>query len=252
MAISRNDFHTKGCDDRARANCLQKVIGALLMCADDNEDCSCVWMIRKLRVQGIEERGLVKVIRWWLFCRRWCWQHERKVCPGWCAHTRSCKQHKWIQYARTLRAAHHKTSHRVHCACTYLCVCVSFVFATFEGSVHVCEYVRATGVPTTPQCEHWKQLIELDWSSVPIFVFALLLAFCACNVVCTLCGTLQIMGRPEKTAIRGLCRGQTVSSSSPPESFLPKTFQPFPAINCLRPRFKAPAIIAPRLIQCSS
>ena len=23
-------------------NCLQKVIGALLMCADDNEDCSCV------------------------------------------------------------------------------------------------------------------------------------------------------------------------------------------------------------------
>ena len=70
--------------------------------------------------------------------------------------------------------------------------------------------------------------------------------------VCTLCGTLQIMGRPEKTAITGLCRGQTVSSSSPPESFLPKTFQAFPAINCLRPRFKAPAIIAPRLIQCSS
>ena len=112
--------------------------------------------------------------------------------------------------------------------------------------------VRATGVPTTPQCEHWKQLIYLDWSREQIFVFALLLAFCACTVVCTLCGTLQIMGRPEKTAITGLCRGQTVSSSSPPESFLPKTFQPFPAINCLRPRFKAPAIIAPRLIQCSS
>ena len=104
----------------------------------------------------------------------------------------------------------------------------------------------------TPQCEHWKQLIYLDWSREQIFVFALLLAFCACTVVCTLCGTLQIMGRPEKTAITGLCRGQTVSSSSPPESFLPKTFQPFPAINCLRPRFKAPAIIAPRLIQCSS
>ena len=49
-------------------------------------------------------------------------------------------------------------------------------------NVHVCERVRATGVPTTPQCEHWKQLIELDWSSVPIFVFALLLAFCACTV----------------------------------------------------------------------
>ena len=133
-----------------------------------------------------------------------------------------------------------------------LCVYISFVFAIFQGSVHVCERVRATGVPTTPQCEHWKQLIELDWSSVPTFVFALLLAFCACTVVCTLCGTLQIMGRPEKTAITGLCRGQTVSSSSPPESFLPKTFQAFPAINCLRPRFKAPAIIAPRLIQCSS
>ena len=38
-----------------------------------------------------------------------------------------------------------------------LCVYVSFVFTTFEGFVHECEHVRATGVPTTPQCEHWKQ-----------------------------------------------------------------------------------------------
>ena len=128
--------------------------------------------------------------------------------------------------------------------------CFSGKFTQLAQILHDRRSRRSREISTL--CEHWKQLIELDWSSVPIFVFALLLAFCACTVVCTLCGTLQIMGRPEKTAIRGLCRGQTVSSSSPPESFLPKTFQAFPAINCLRPSFKATAIIAPRLIQCSS
>ena len=49
--------------------CLQKVIGALLMCADDNEDCA---RVDDKEVECAVNTGedLVKVIRWWLFCRK--------------------------------------------------------------------------------------------------------------------------------------------------------------------------------------
>ena len=119
----------------------------------------------------------------------------------------------------------------------FLCVCNIW---------RVCAWVY---IYMCKQPEHQKRH-NLNIGNIACLRYCLL--FVLVLFVCTLCGTLQIMGRPEKTAITGLCRGQTVSSSSPPESFLPKTFQAFPAINCLRPRFKAPAIIAPRLIQCSS